>query len=334
MGQMADGAGSVPAVAVITLNWNGAADTIAFAESALRLDDPCAQLIICDNASRPDQWTRLVAWGRSLQLTFKAYQSLAEAQADADARPHVALIQTGANLGYAGGMNVGMRYALSDASVAFCWVLNNDTELHPAALREVVTRAQQDRRIGICGSSLVLHHDRQRLQAFGGASYQPWRARSAAIGIHAHIDQIPQDPTAVEARMAYVIGAAMLVSRRYVTEVGLMDESYFLYSEEHDWAHRGVGRFRLGYAPKSLVFHKHGATIGTSSSGGSELSLFYLFRAKLAFTRKHYPQLLWPATFSLLWEAAKFMLKRQPRKARAAFRGMLAFRSVHPSKSE
>jgi GT2 family glycosyltransferase len=318
----------LPRAVIIVLNWNGASDTVACAQSLLRLDYPNFQIVLCDNASRLDQRAILLEWGHSLGGQFCAHDSLDAALSAAGPCTHVTLIQTGGNLGYAGGMNVGMRYALADPEVQYCWVLNNDTEVDPAALTELVRRAQSDSRIGLCGSSLVLHHDRGRMQAFGGASYNRWRARSAAIGINAALADIPADPSAVEARMAYVIGASMLVSRRYLEEVGLMDESYFLYSEEHDWAERGRARFRLGYAPRSLVFHKHGATIGTASSGGSELSLFYLFRNKLAFTRRHTPWLYAPALLSLLWEAVKFLLKRQKPKARAALKGLRAERKM------
>jgi GT2 family glycosyltransferase len=103
-----------------------------------------------------------------------------------------------------------------------------------------------------------------------------------------------------------------------------MDESYFLYSEEHDWAQRGRFFFRLGYAPKSIVYHKHGATIGTNPSGGSALSLFYLYRNKILFAARHHPMLLPTVVASVLWEAFKFFLKGYPSKGWAVVRGVLA----------
>lgn len=259
---------------------------------------------------------------------FASFSSLDEALA-CPVRPFVVLIQTGANLGYAGGMNVGMRYALADSDMAHCWVLNNDTEVHPHALEHLLERTRALPSAGICGATLLLHHERDTVQALGGASYQAWRARSAALGIGLRVSQIPADPTDIEARTAYVNGAAMLVRRDYMERVGLMDASYFLYSEEHDWAYRGQqAGFTLGWAPKAWVFHKHGATIGTASSGGSPLSLFYLYRNKLAFARRHHAWRLWTVVPMLAWEACKFALKGQPTKARAALRGLLAERNM------
>jgi GT2 family glycosyltransferase len=320
-------------VIAITLNWNGAADTIGCVQALLRSRQPLHQIVVCDNASRADSWQALLGLAALVgEDRFASYTSLAQALA-APVRPPVVLIQTGANLGYAGGMNVGMRYALADAGMSHCWVLNNDTEADPDALGFLLARSAAEPRPGICGATLLLHHDRQRVQALGGASYQPWRARSAALGIGLQASQIPSDATDVEARMAYVNGAAMLVRREFLARVGLMDASYFLYSEEHDWAYRGQqAGFALAWAPEARVFHKHGATIGTASSGGSTLSLFYLFRSKLMFTARHQWWCAPTALLSLAWDATKFALKGQGQKAHAAFKGLAAagFRQLQP----
>ncbi len=316
-------------VYVVTLNWNGADDTIACVESLRMLDHAACCFVVCDNASRPDSVAALRDWGRALPgglPEFHASPAPDWPSAAPQANGSTVLIHTGGNLGYAGGMNVGMRYALAQGDADYVWVLNNDTVVAPGALRQLVQRMQQDAGLGICGSTLVYFHDRQQVQALGGAAYLPWRARSIALGAFSAVADVPADPQGIERRMAYVVGASMLVSRAYLERVGLMDESYFLYSEEHDWAHRGrqLG-FKLGYAPRSLVFHKHGATIGTASSGGSALSLFYLYRNKALFSARHHPWRLPVALCWLVWDGLKFALKGQMLKARSVFRGLLAF---------
>jgi GT2 family glycosyltransferase len=313
-----------PKVYVITLNWNRADDTIACVESLLRLDYPRFEIVICDNASREESVNALHRWGAQHGGAFServAAEPVSKAMGDTKS---ITLIHTGGNLGYAGGMNVGIRFAIARDDYDFVWVLNNDTEVAASALSELVQRVRSDERIGICGSSLVYYNDRQKVQAYGGSSYVPWRARSKAIGAFSTFASIPADPAGVESQMAYVIGASMLVSRRYIEKVGLMDESYFLYSEEHDWAQRGRPLFRLGYAPESIVYHKHGATIGTNPSGGSALSLFYLYRNKILFAARHHPALLPTVVASVLWEAFKFFLKGYPAKGWAVVRGVLA----------
>jgi GT2 family glycosyltransferase len=315
-----------PKVYIITLNWNRADDTSGCVDSLRELQYENCAFVICDNASKADQIAALRQWGGTLPGGLPEF--------NADQWPHVqpgelgssVLIHTGGNLGYAGGMNAGIRYALAAGDADYVWVLNNDTVVAPDSLSWLVDRMLSDQAIGICGSSLIYFEDRQKVQAHGGAAYLPWRARSVAIGAFGRADAIPESPEDVESRMAYVIGASMLVSRKYLESVGLMDASFFLYSEEHDWAQRGRKQgFRLGYAPRSLVFHKHGATIGTSPSGGSELSLFYLYRNKAIFAARHYPWLLPLSLPFLCWDGVKFLLKNKPSKARAVFRGLVAF---------
>ena len=69
-----------------------------------------------------------------------------------------------------------------------------------------------------------------------------------------------------------------------------MEESYFLYFEEMDWALRGRGRYRFVYADDAVVYHKEGASIGSSHqrTKSSALSSFFMVRSRLRFTRKFY----------------------------------------------
>jgi GT2 family glycosyltransferase len=87
----------------------------------------------------------------------------------------------------------------------------------------------------------------------------------------------------------------MMVTRRFLEDVGSMNETYFLYYEEIDWATRARrGGFHLGYAPDAIVYHKEGGTIGSSANRTkrSLMSEYYLIRSRLLFTRKYYPYFL------------------------------------------
>ena len=123
--------------------------------------------------------------------------------------------------------------------------------------------------------------------------------------------------------MSYVTGAAMLVSRAFIENTGLMEEGYFLYFEELDWAARGRCRFRLGYAPDSIVVHKEGASIGSKASGGSPLSMFYLFRNRIRFCRRFYPWFL-PTVFVFSFlDVLKLAVRCRWPQAKAALGGCL-----------
>ena len=95
----------------------------------------------------------------------------------------------------------------------------------------------------------------------------------------------------------------MLLSREYLETVGLMEESYFLYYEEIDWAIRAKGLFKLAIAVDSIVYHKEGSAIGSASfqRAASPTSEFYLMRSKLRFMARHLPKNLpiaYAATFA------------------------------------
>ena len=134
--------------------------------------------------------------------------------------------------------------------------------------------------------------------------------------------------------MACVVGAAMLVSRAFLDTVGLMREDYFLFYEEMDWATRAAlpnpaGRlFRLGYAPRSVVFHKEGASIGTAASGGSALSLFYLFRNRLRFSWRFHRRYTPVVLVCALADVARLAARRRWPQAVAALRGVLQLRRL------
>jgi len=312
-------------VYVVLLNWNGWKDTLACIAS-LRSDlSPGLRLVVCDNGSADDSTSRLTA---QLQRWFgSSFRSIDRAAVDElTATPHDAevwLVKNHANLGFAAGNNVGIRFALLDPACQYVWLLNNDTEVAPDALAQALAHMQAQPQLGLCGSTLVYHHDRQTIQAWAGAVYSRWTGRTRHLGAFTQLAGVPLDGAAVEQQLSCVVGAAMLVSRPFLEQVGLMREDYFLYYEEIDWATRAKGRFKLGYAPRSVVFHKEGASIGTTASGGSPLSMFYLFRNRIRFTwRFHRPYLPVVLAVALL-DVAKMVWRRRWPQAAAALRGVL-----------
>jgi GT2 family glycosyltransferase len=311
-------------VSVVLLNWNGWRDTLECLDSLFKSNHSAFSVIVCDNASSDDSVDQIARWaiatlGPAVFSTFTKEQVAAGIQMPQGTR--LALVSNGANLGFAGGNNVGVRLALNSPECEYVWLLNNDTTVDASALGNVLARAESDPSIGLCGSTLVYHHNQQMVQALGGATFNRFTGRSKHIGAFSALSDVPSNPAATEGAMSYVVGAAMLVRRAYLEQVGLMQEDYFLYYEEIDWCTRGKGKFRLGYAPNSHVFHKEGASIGTAASGGSALSTYYLFRSRIRFTARFYPGLLAPVLTACAWDIFKMLVKRKFALAQAAWRG-------------
>jgi len=312
---------------VILLNWNGWKDTVECLESLLCSEGVEFVTVVCDNGSEDDSLDQLRSWaGRRFAADewVNITRSEAESSAELNRGLRFILIENSANLGFAGGNNVGIRLAMSHADCRYVWVLNNDTIVRPDSLIEALCKMERDSSIGMCGSSLVYWHDQSLVQAYGGARYNRMSGRAQHLGAFAPVDSIPVKAASVEAELSYVCGAAMLVRRSFIETVGYMHEDYFLYYEEIDWATRGQGHFRLGYAPRSIVYHKEGASIGTDASGGSALSVYYLFRNRMHFTRRFYPRWTGAVLVACICDVITFLLKGHIMRARAAMQGIIS----------
>lgn len=279
----------LPKVYIVVVNWNGRNDTLECLASLMDLDYPRHTVVAVDNASSDGSV-------KEIRLRF----------------PQVTILQAGANLGFAGGNNVGIRHALEHGA-DYVWILNNDTVVAPDALTRLLERMQAKTDAGMCGSKLVYYHDRRQVQALGGATYNRWFCIPKHLGRNSDVDAAV-DVEEVEARLDYVVGASLLVSRRFVETIGLMNEDYFLYFEELDWAARARGRFSLAYAENSIVYHKEGASIGGKIDRPlerSSISDYYWMRNRLIFTRKFYPYALPTAYVSLLLALFNRVRRRQ-----------------------
>lgn len=256
-----------PLIGAVVLNWNGLQDTLECIASLHRSTYRNIQIIVVDNASTDGSQHVLQ---RCHEVTI--------------------LLRSRKNVGYAGGNNIGIRWAL-DHGAEYVWVLNNDTVVHPDAASHLIARMRQDPSIGICGSTLVYHDDRDTIQALAGAHYCPWTTRIAYVGQGRKLHERPNSPSIVESQLDYVHGAAAFGRTACLDAIGLMREDYFAFFEELDWASRLKGRFRLGWSPESVVFHKEGRTTGTNRdpSRRSQFADYYGMRNRILYTRRHHP---------------------------------------------
>jgi GT2 family glycosyltransferase len=158
-----------------------------------------------------------------------------------------------------------------------------------------------------------------------GARLDPTTVTTRHIGEGRRVDSAPIHPDDVERDLAYVMGASMLVSQRYVIEVGLMQDDYFLYYEEIDWALRGTRRFKLGYAPSSYVFHKSGAS---SSKPMNAFSTRFYYRNRIRFARRFFPERLPAVRLSLSFEFLRQTLRGRWLNARIVAETLRDFRAL------
>lgn len=337
-------------VYIIVLNWNGWRDTIECLESLLHLDYENYAIVVCDNASSDESVEKIKRWASGEVIAQPAMSQLSRlilpaspkpipileltrAEAESACTPHgaqIVLIETGGNLGFAGGNNVGLRYALHDADARYFWLLNNDTVVEPGALRGLLHFVKLHPSVGLCGSLQLSYYNPAEVQVQGGKPYRWWSGRVATPP-----PRLVQELTLDPVRMDYVNGASMFARRAFLEAIGLMDESYFLYFEELDWAVRARGKFTLGYARESVIYHKEGATVGSHQrrERRSILSDQYLSRNRVLFTRRYRP---WALPSVLLWAclaAAHRLLCGDPRRARVMVSSIFGGLTTAPHKA-
>lgn len=292
-----------PRVVAVVLNWRRPYDTMACLDSLAALAGIKPKVIVCDNDSGDDSITLLHAYAHESSLD-------------------ICVLQTGGNLGFAGGVNVGLRAALMESGMDYVWILNNDTQVHPAALNALLEKMMADPKIGICGSTLLYLDEPEKIQAVGGR-YNPWLGTSRHVLGHAVYSEAlcrSVDP----AKLDYVVGASMFIRRCALKAVGLLSEDYFLFCEEIDWAtrmKRMLPELKLGYAPESLVYHKEGASTGANQRQGKTYSYFsdyFFITSRLKFARKFFPMRFWVVQLSMALVAVNRARRNQWRSALVA----------------
>ncbi len=249
--------------------------------------------MVCDNGSTDESVGRLRAWARGEVLPPPPKSAALRHLTHPPVLKPVALevLDLGANLGYARANNVALRSILARGDFEHVWLLNNDTVVAQDALSRLVERMCEKPQAGLCGSTLLFYDTPERVQALGGATYNPRLGTCRNLGGHVRA-MAPSDPAPVEARMAYVMGASMLVSKAFLQEVGLLDEGYFLFFEELDWATRGRDRFSLAWAPQSFVYHKAGASTGLYERRYALPEEYHMTRSLLLYAGRHTPSWL------------------------------------------
>ena len=290
-------------LAAIVLNYRGAQDTLTCLESLLASEEPPQLLIVVDNNSGDDSLQKLRTWGER-QARFAEFEASGVHNAAAQAalclpegasadEGAVLLIRSPGNRGYAAGNNLGLAAALALGADA-CWVLNNDTHVDrkaPGAMRERLQGEWRGKRPGLVGS-LILYDDGAGLtQCCAGGYTHVWTGLSRLAGGGLPLEQAQKlPPFQVEAGLNFIYGASVLASREFLQRVGFMDEGFFLYCEEQDWAWRGLTQgFGLAYAPDAFVYHKEGASTGMNNRRRAGKRLLQLTRSRLLLAWKHQP---------------------------------------------
>lgn len=188
--------------------------------------------------------------------------------------PDSTLIETGKNLGFAGGTNTGIRASRGD----FILTLNNDTVTDPSFIENLARPMASDSRLGMCAAKMLFPDG--RINSTGVCI-----SRSSAAWDRGIFEQDSGQYNSEEEVFGPCAGAA-LYRREMLDEIGLFDEDFFIYMEDVDLAFRArLAGWKCRYVPSARVTHCMGGTTGVNS----DLSVFYGNRNLLWYAIKNFP---------------------------------------------
>ncbi len=241
-------------VIILLLNWNGKADTLECLASLQKLTYPHFQVLIVDNGSNDD--------------------SVAVIRAK---HPDIPILETNENLGFAGGNNVGIEWALRHLA-EWILLLNNDTIVAPDLIEAFLSAAQEHPKAKILGAKILRYDHPKTIEHLGGF----WNPHIAEF----HCPEAGQTdhPYFNMQKADYVCGAALFMHRSVPETIGLLEPNFFLLWEETDFCCRSrKAGLEVWTAPDARVWHK-----GSSSFVGGKPHMYYFWwRSRLLWIERN-----------------------------------------------
>ena len=243
-----------PSVFTVILNWNGLADTRECLATLREATYQRNRVVVVDNGSQTDE-------AGALEGEFGDF---------------IRVIRNPKNVGFAGGANTGIRYALEHGA-DYVLLLNNDVTVDPVFLSALVSAAEGYPDVAaVCPKAYF--RERPDVIYSTGGSVNLW------AGIARQVGRGQQDRGQFERPAArdYADGLCLLAPASAFRTVGLLDEDYFAYWEETDWCFRARRRgLRCYYVPQAKVWHR------AARSQSPDSDYYYLYRRNaFLFVRK------------------------------------------------
>jgi len=242
-----------PLVSVIILNWNGLEHLKTCLPSVISQNYENLEIILVDNGSTDG----------SIEYIQQNFDT-------------IKLICNLTNVGFAKGNNIGMEIA----SGKYIAVLNNDTELDENWVNGFVETAEKHPDAGMFACKILSYYDRNLIDCVGHLIYPDGLSRGRGRGEmnQGQYDQIDE--------IAFPSGCAALYRKEMLDQIGLFDETFFIYVEDSDLGMRGrLAGWKCLYVPKAVVYHKYSATMG----GYSPQKALLVERNRIWFVIKNLP---------------------------------------------
>jgi hypothetical protein len=301
-----------PNICIVLLNMNTWKDTIECLESIEGAQNKDFFIVVVDNASTDNSIEHMLNWALKKDMLSTILLEVDESGDNVrpvtppmmnsecrDGKTSISIIRSQQNLGFAGGCNVGIRYALESYNPDFVLLLNNDTIVDPLFIDALIHPLAEDQRIGIAGSKIFDYANREVVQT-AGMRIVWWLGEIRPAKRQMVHNRENHGYYEIDAASA----CSLLIRRDILEKLGLLDTSYFLYYEDVDLC---VRTRRLGYsivcAEGSKVWHKLSVTM-KKNTGTRE---YYSARSLFLFMKRHASKKQW-ISFSIYFLSMRIWL--------------------------
>ena len=243
-----------PLISIITINYNNISVTLDLLLSIRECIYTNLEVIVVDNGSDLDP----------TEMIMKNY-------------PEVIAIRSSKNLGFAGGNNLGIRYANGE----FIFFVNNDTLFEENVIVELIKPFYQDEKIGIISPKVIYYETPNIIQYAGATEINSLTGRNKIVGQgeNDNNELFKSDFT------YFAHGAAMIIRKCLVEKVGIFPEVFFLYYEELDYSYRTRKTgFKIYFNSKAVIYHRVSYSVGEDSP----LKVYYMTRNRIMFMQRNF----------------------------------------------
>jgi GT2 family glycosyltransferase len=165
----------------------------------------------------------------------------------------IKIIQNTQNFGFAQGNNIGIKYALQN-NADIIILLNNDTIVDKNWLQEMINTANSNKKIGLVQAKIFIDNkDKKHIINTVGNNIH-----YLGFGYCGHYKEIDNGQFSKDTEITYASGASLLIKKKVLDSIGMLDEKFFLYHEDLDlgWRARLFG-FNIYLSNKAIVWHKY-----------------------------------------------------------------------------
>jgi GT2 family glycosyltransferase len=265
---------------VAVLNWNQPELTIDCLQSLVHARPRPSHVVVVDNASKDDSLPKMLAW---CARSGVSYQTLSidghDVPVSMEPSGWLTIVASSTNRGFAGGNNVALQFLEKKAPITHFLLLNNDATVARDFFAEMARALDANPGVGLL-TGTILEDGPGNTVWYAGAKENRLRA------LISHTFEIPSSDRAIP--VPFISGCAMLISRHVIESIGRLAECYDpIYWEDAEYSARArAANFPVLYAPKAIVHHKVGASVGRLFV--SAPTTFWQNRYRAFYVRRNY----------------------------------------------